>query len=238
MNNAHRKLGLLCFVVVVGCAGCAGFAGNDPTGGKTGESVATVSFPTGWGADSVDPATALQTHRQSLAGRPRQSRVAITDDDGNRTVIRAVDPDAQTASVRLLDSTLRTDTETYYTAEGSYEYDHTTATATQQNETWTPASVGFHASNTIQRPLRNLAIEAQTVTTVDGTPAITYTVKGIQSPNQTPPNAATGSVVVTKQGSVMAFTIRKSNDGYARRYHYRLQTESAPVTKPSWVPAN
>lgn len=107
MNNAHRKLGLLCFVVVVGCAGCAGcagFAGNDPTGGKTGESVATVSFPAGWGADSVDPATALQTHRQSLAGRPRQSRVAITDDDGNRTVIRAVDPDAQTASVRLLDS--------------------------------------------------------------------------------------------------------------------------------------
>jgi len=236
MINSTRAITLGCLTVLIILAGCSGLSGTQ-SADESNTSLETITYPEGWSADSVDAITAHSTHRETLSGQPRTSRIEITDDDGNRTIIRAIDPNAQTGKLRFIESTFSTDTETYYTQTAVHEYDHTTGKlTTPQDASWNASDVGFQASNTIIRPLRNLNITATEATQTANATAITYTVEGLKDPSRSPPNNATGHIVVTETGSITAFDISKSNEDYTRRYRYDLQTDSVTVTEPSWLP--
>ena len=235
MINSTRGITLGCLTLLILLAGCSGLPVTQPAA-ESNTPLETVTYPEGWSADSVDAITAHSTHREALSGQPRKSRIEITDDDGNRTVIRAVDPNAETGKIRFVDSTLSIDTETYYTQAGIHEYDHTTGELTTPEEaSWNASEVGFQASNTIIRPLRNLNITATEATQTANTTAINYTVKGLADASFSPPTNATGHIVVTETGSITAFDISKSNEDYTRRYRYNLQTDSVKITEPSWL---
>jgi hypothetical protein len=238
MVRTTQKLAFVSFAVLLVLAGCSGIPADDRTTADSNVSVETRSYPEGWSTDSVDPTVALGTHRQTLATLSRQSRVEITDADGyNRTVRRTVDTRSQTASVRFLDSSFGTDVESYYTADSTYEYDHTTdEVTTTRDTTWNTSDVGFQASNTIVRPLRNLDVVATESLRVAGDSAINYSVRGIADNSRTPPNAATGYIIVTERGYIAEFDITKSNDDFTRRTQYELSdVGTATVSRPSWV---
>lgn len=240
MDQPKHTFALVGFAVLLIGAGCSGFPTDEQATAGANESLETISYPDGWSSESVDPTTAVQTHRQTLAGRQRQSRIEITDDEGaNRTVIRSVDPNSHTASVRFLDSTFATDTETYYTTGTTYEYDHTTGTITTiQNTTWNSTTIGFQASNMIHRPLTNLEIEASDLTRTNGATVINYSVRGIEDTSRTPPNVASGYVIVSERGFITAFDITKSNTDYTRRFRYDLvELDATTVSEPVWLPS-
>jgi hypothetical protein len=238
MYYSTHPAALVGVAVLLVCAGCSGLPTDDGSGEPVDDSLSTITYPDGWSANGVDPSTALRTHRQTLTGQPRESRIEITDDDGdNRTVSRAVSPDSQTALIRFEDTTFSTDVETYYTARSVYEYDHTTDTiADTRNETWNSTTTGFQADNTILRPIRNLNITAQESVRIAGHPAVNYSVRGLADMSRTPPDNASGYIVVSEQGYITAFDIRKSNEDYIRRYSYDLTTgDSVSVSIPVWL---
>lgn len=237
MDHSTQKFTLVSFSILLVLAGCSGIQTNDPAATDSNASVETISYPEGWSSDSVDSTVALGTHRQTLSNLSRQSQIETTDaDDYNRTVRRTVDTQSQTASVRFLDSSFETDIESYYTANSTYEYDHTTEEVTTIREaSWNTSEVGFQASSTMIRPLRNIDIVANETLRVDGDLAIKYSVQGIKDDSRTPPNAAAGFIIVTERGYIAEFDITKSNDDFTRRTQYELsKVGTASISQPSW----
>ncbi len=224
-------------VVVVLLAGCSGLPAADRQNPTPESTVESFSYPSGWSQDGItDLSVALETHDATVNNTSRRSRLSITDEDSNRTVVRTVDADAGTVSVRWIDAEFGGDIHAYYSAEGVFEYDRTTGELDRNpDENWTQARVGSHER--LQRPLSELDVNATETVTVEGTTAVRYDVTGIEDSVSVPADNATGHVVVTEKGYIAEYDIRRGNDGFTRQTRYEVsEFGTATVTRPEWLP--
>ncbi|MFD1588441.1 hypothetical protein ACFR9U_15770 [Halorientalis brevis] len=199
--------------------------------------VAEFSYPAGWSqAGITDFSAALETHDETVANVSRESRLVITDEDANRTVVRTLDTEAGTGSLRFVDTRFNNDVHAYYSAAGVFEYDRTTGELRRSpDENWTAADVATVAG--LERPLRNLELTATDTVSVEGTTAVRYTVTGIQHPDSVPSNTATGHVTVAREGFIAAYNVTRGNEEFTRQTRYDLSAlGTATVTRPTWMP--
>jgi hypothetical protein len=223
--------------VVILLAGCSGLLATDQQTSTPDPAVENFSYPSGWSQGGItDLTVAVETHDETVENVSRKNRLVITDEDWNRTVVRTVDTGAGTGSIRFIDTQLNTDVHAYYNAEGVFEYDRTTEELTRRSdENWTTADVATMPG--IERPLRNLELNAAETVTVDGSTAVKYTVTGIRNPDSVPSNTATGHVTVAEDGFIAEYDVTRGNDEFTRQTRYRLSAlETATVTRPAWMP--
>lgn len=237
MSNRPRwALSAVILLGVILIAGCSGLLANQQPPNPE-PTVEEFSYPSGWSQNGItDLTVALRTNDRTVKNVSRTSRLITTDADSNRTIIRTVDTDAGTGSVRLIDTQLDTDLHRYYSPTGVFEYDRTTGKVSQlPDEDWTTANVATVTG--LQRPLRNLELNATETVTIDGTAAVRYTVTGIKNPNSVPANTATGHITVVEEGFIAEFDVTRGNDGFTRRTMYDLSAVgNASVTQPAWMP--
>ncbi|WP_423999194.1 hypothetical protein ACOZ4I_10330 [Haloarcula salina] len=236
-DDFREALPALLLAVVVLSAGCSGLPATDRQTSTPKPTVENASYPSGWSQEGIsDVSVALQTHRATVNGTSRKSRMSVTADDRNRTVVRTVDPDAGTASVQLIDTEFDTDVHVYYSAEGVFEYDRTTDELTRKpDQNWTAVRVASHEG--VRRPLSNLELNATEVVIVEGTTGVRYTVTGIRTPDSVPANTASGHVIVAEDGFIAEYDITRSNDEFTRQTRYDVSAfGNATVARPAWMP--
>jgi len=222
---------------VVLLAGCSGLPLADQQTPTAQPTVENFSYPSGWSQTGItDLTVALGTHDKAMENVSRKSRLVVTDEDSNRTVVRTVDTDARTGSIRFIDTQFDDDVHTYYSAAGVFEYDRTTEELHRMpDENWTVAEIATTAG--LERPLRHLEVNATEVVTVEGTTAVRYTVIGIRNPDSVPANTATGHVTVAEEGFIAEYSITRGNDGFTRQTRYDLSAlGNATVRRPAWMP--
>lgn len=231
---SSRAVLLVGILLLAGCSGLPATGQQTPTAHPT---VENFSYPSGWAQEEItDLTVALRTHDETVANVSRTSRLVITDEDSNRTVVRTVDTDAGTGSIRFIATQFDTDRHAYYSAEGVFEYEKTTGELRRMpDENWTVADVATVAG--LERPLRNLDVNATEIVTVAGTTAVRYTVTGIRNPDSVPSNTATGHVTVAEEGFVAEYNITRGNEKFTRQTRYDLSAfGNATVTRPAWMP--
>ncbi len=235
-GRPRRSLTTVALVALLVLAGCAGLSAPDSqTGPET--TVENFSYPQGWSQDGItDRNSAMATHYNTVENASRTTRLVITDDDGNRTVVRTVDVDAGTGSIRFSDTTLGSYRYAYYSSEGVFEYNQATEEVERQpDENWTTADVALTAG--LERPLRSLELNATTTVTDEGTTAVRYAVTGITDPDSVPSDNASGHVTVSEAGYVASYNITRGNDEFTRQTEYELsEFGTATVDRPSWLP--
>lgn len=237
VDRPRRFLRVVLLAGVLLLAGCSGLLAADQQTPTPQSTVETFSYPSGWSqAGITDLTVAMRTHDAAVENVSRRNRLVITDDDSNRTVVRAVDTDAGTGSLRFVDTQLGNDVHAYYSAAGVFEYDRTTGELRRMpDENWTTADVATAAG--LERPLRNLAVNATETVVVEGETAVRYTVTGIRNPDSVPANTASGYVTVAEAGYIAAYNITRGNDGYTRQTRFDLSAlGTATVTRPAWLP--
>ena len=237
VDRLRGSLPAITLAVLILLAGCSGSPATDQEASTPESTVENFSYPSGWSQEGItDVFAALQTHDETVNNTSRRSRLVTTDDDSNRTVVRTLDTDNSTASVRFIATLFGNDIHSYYSDEGVFEYDRTTGELNRSlGEEWTPTRVASHEE--LQRPLLNLDVNATETVTVEGMTAVRYTVTGIRDPDSTPANNATGHIVVTERGYIAAFNITRGNDDYSRQTSYELsEFGNATVTRPAWMP--
>jgi hypothetical protein len=220
-------------VVVLLLAGCSGLPATDRQESTPEPTVESFSYPSGWSQDGItDLSVALETHDATVNDTSRRSRLSITDGDSNRTVVRTVDADAGTVSVRWTDTEFGGNVHAYYSAEGVFEYDRTTGELQRNpDENWTQARVG--SKERVERTLLELDVNATETGTVEGTTAVRYNVTGIEDPVSVPADNATGHVVVTEEGYIAEYDVTRGNDGFARQTRYEVsEFGTATVPRP------
>lgn len=234
LRGALPAIALTVVVLLAGCSGLPATGQQEPTPESTVES---FSYPPGWSQGGItDVAVAVRTHDATVNDTSRRSRLSITGEDSNRTVVRTVDTDAGTASVRWIDTEFGGDIHAYYSAEGVFEYDRTTGELNRNpDEKWTQARVASHEG--IRRPLSRLEVNATETVIVEGTTAVRYNVTGITEPHRVPADNATGYVIVAEEGYIAEFDITRGNDGFSRQTTYEVsEFGNATVTRPEWMP--
>lgn len=237
VDRPPGSLRAVLLAVILLLAGCSGLSVTEQETPTTQPAVENFSYPSGWSQKGMtDLTVALRTHDESVANVSRTSRLVITDEDSNRTVVRTVDTNAGTGSIRFIDTQLDTDIHAYYSAAGVFEYDTTTGELSRMpDENWTVADVATMAG--LERPLRNLEVNATETVTVEGETAVRYTVTGIRNPDSVPSNTATGYVTVAEAGFIAEYNITRGNDGFTRQTRYDLSAVgNATVTRPAWMP--
>lgn len=230
------RLAVLLTVVVL-LAGCSGLPVVDQQTPTPQPTIAEFSYPAGWSqAGITDLSVALKTHDETVKNVSRESRLIITGEDWNRTVVRTIDTEAGTGSIRFVDTQFNNDIHVYYSSEGVFEYNWTTGELSRMpDENWTAANVATVEG--LERPLRNLELNATDTVSVAGTTGIRYTVTGIQNPDSVPSNTATGHVTVAKEGFIAAYNVTRGNEEFTRQTHYNLSAlGNATVTRPTWMP--
>ncbi|WP_243838033.1 hypothetical protein [Halobacterium sp. R2-5] len=178
----------------------------------------------------------MRTHDETLKNASRTSRLVTTGGDSNRTMVRTVDTDAGTGSLRFIDTALGIDIHVYYSPEGVFEYNRITGELSRMpDENWTTAGVATQPE--LDRPLRNLEMNATETVTVGGETAVRYTVTGIRDPDSVPSDTATGHVTVAEAGFIAEYDVTRGNDEFTRQTRYNLSAlETATVTRPAWLP--
>lgn len=223
-------------VVVILLAGCAGSSATDQQEPTLETTVADFSYPSGWSQEGItDPFVAVQTHDAAVNNTSRKSRLLTIDDHSNRTIVRTVDTDAGTASVRWIDMLFGGDIHHYYSAEGVFTYDRTAGELNRSpGENWTRSRVASHEG--LQRPLVELELNATDVVTVEGTTAVEYNVTDIRDPGSFQADNATGHVVVTETGYIAEYDITRRADGSSWQTVYDVsEFGNATVTRPAWM---
>lgn len=219
-------------------AGCAGLA---PTGQQASTPETTVenfSYPPGWSQDGItEIGLPEQTHDDVVRNVSRRARIVVSRDDGTRTVVRTVDVEAGTASLRWNDTLLGNKFHTYYGPEGVFDYDLESGELVRPaDQNWT--MTGFADIDRMGRPLSDLALEATDVVTVEETTAVRYNVTGIDDdPYVVPATNASGYITVTQTGYIASYDITRRNDDFTNHMEYRLSDfGNATVDRPSWLP--
>ncbi|WP_435075561.1 hypothetical protein [Halorubrum sp. HHNYT27] len=233
----RRSLRAMALVALVLSAGCTALPVTDGQASGPDSTVDDFSYPSGWSQDGIaDLSVALRTHEETLHNTSRRSRLAIVDEDGNRTVVRTFDAENGTVSVRWSDTQFGGPMRYYFSAEGAFEYDPATGELTRNpDERWTPAGVASQEG--VRRPLTELDLDATETVTVEGRTAVRYNVTGIEDPVGVPADNATGHVVVTEAGYIAAYNVTRGNDGFSRRTTYEVTDfGNATVTRPAWLP--
>jgi hypothetical protein len=218
-------------------AGCSGLPVTDEQAPATESTVEDFSYPSGWSQQGItDVSVALQTHDGTVNGTSRTSRLVISGEDFNRTVVRTIDTDAGTASIRFIDTQFDTDTHTYYNSEGVFKYDRTTGELNRSpDENWSPTRVASHEG--LRRPLMNLDLNATKTAIVAGTTAVRYNVTGIRDSDSVPAHTATGHVMVAEKGYIAEYNITRGNDEFTRQTEYEVSSfGNATVSRPTWMP--
>jgi hypothetical protein len=231
------SLSAVALVALLVVAGCSGLPTTDQQPSAPETTVENFSYPTGWSQDGItEIGLPKQTHSDTVENVSRRTRFVTSDDDATRTVVRTVDVEAGTASLRWED-TLFGSTYAYYSPDGVFEYDPETDEVTHQpDENWTTARVA--EVERLDRPLMDLGLDATEIVTVEGTPAVRYNVTGIDDdPYAVPATNASGYVTVTQTGYIAAYNITRGNDGFTRQTTYNLsEFGNATVDRPSWLP--
>ena len=237
VRQIRGPLPAITLALVVLLAGCSGLPVTDGQESTSEPTVETFSYPSGWSQDGIaDLSVALETHDATVTNTSRRTRLRIVHEDGNRTTVRAVDPDSGTASVRWNDTLFGSDVHYYYSDEGVFEYDRTTGELTR-NLDGERAPDRLASYETFTRPLLELEVNATETVTVEGTTAVRYNVTGIRDTHRVPANNATGHVVVTEKGYIAEFNVRRGNDGFSRQTRYDVsEVGDATVTRPAWMP--
>ena len=237
VDPPRGSLRVLLLAVLVLLAGCSGLPATDQQTPTPQPTVENFSYPSGWSQEEItDLTVALRTNDETVENVSRTSRLVITDEDSNRTVVRTVDTDAGTGSIRFIATQFDADMHAYYSDEGVFEYDRTTGELSRMpEENWTTADVATVAG--LKRPLRNLEVNATETVSVEGTTAVRYTVTGIEDPDSVPSNTATGHVTVAEDGFIAEYNITRGNDKFTRQTRYDLSAfGNATVTRPAWMP--
>lgn len=237
VDHLRGSLSVITLAIVILFAGCSGSPATDQQAPTPESTVENFSYPSGWSQEAIgDVSVALQTHDRTMNNTSRKSRLVTIDKHSNRTIVRTVDTDAGTASVRWIDMQFGGDIHFYYSTEGVFEYDRTTGELNRSpGENWTQARIASHED--LQRPLLELEVSATETVTVEGTTAVRYNVTGIKDPTRLPANNATGDVVVTKTGYIAEYNITRGNDGFTRQTVYDVsEFGNATVTRPAWMP--
>lgn len=238
-NRPPRRLWTGVLVLTLLLAGCSGLPATDGGTQTPTVSVENFSYPSGWSQDGIDDlSAAVATHRDAVTGVSRTARAVTLDGDDNRTIVRRVDTEAGTASIRFVDTTFDNDVSAYYSDAGVFEYDLDAGElVTRANDSWEMEDVGTFESETLNRPLEGVTLSASDTVLVEGTTAVEYTVTGLADPDRIPADEASGTVVVTREGYVAALNVTKSNEDYWRRMTYSVtDVGSADVERPDWVP--
>jgi len=236
---SRGSLRAVLLVAVVLLAGCSGLPAADSQSGSD-TTVADFSYPAGWSQAGITDArnltVAMRTHDETVENVSRTSRLAVVQGGENRTMVRTVDTDAGTGSLRFIDTELGFDVHTYYSPEGVFEYDRTTGELTRMpGENWTIEGVATQPG--LERPLRHLELNAVETVTVGGDAAVRYNVTGIRNPDRVPSNTASGHVTVAEAGYVSEYDVTRGNDAFTRRTRYNLsELGNATVTRPAWLP--
>lgn len=220
-------------------AGCSGLTATDGGAQTPTVSVENFSYPSGWSQGGVDGLSeAVETHRDAVTDVSRTTRTVTNDGENNRTVVRRVDTDAGTASLRFVDTTFGENVEVYYSNTGVFRYDLNAGDLVEiSNESWKPSDVGTMERNTFTRPLDGVTLGASDTVIVEGTTAVVYTVTGVTDPDQIPADDASGRVVVTREGYIASLNVTKSNDDFWRRTTYSVTDfGTSSVERPDWVP--
>lgn len=240
VDRPRGFLPAILLAVVVLLAGCSGLPATGQQSATPEVTVANFSYPAGWSQAGITDArnltVALRTHDESVRNVSRKSRLVVTGADWNRTMVRTVDTDAGTGSLRFTDTELGVDVHVYYSAEGVFEYDRNTGELSRMpGEDWTTAEVAIQPG--LERPLRNLELNATETVTVGGTTAVRYTVTGIRNPDSVPSNTATGHVTVAEDGFIAEYNVTRGNEEFTRQTRYNLSAlETATVPRPAWMP--
>lgn len=237
IDRPRGSLHAVLLTIAILLAGCSGLPASDRQTPTPQPAVENFSYPSGWSQEGItDRTVALRTHDETVENVSRTSRLVITDESSNRTVVRTVDTDAGTGSLRFIDTALGIDIHAYYSAEGVFEYDRTTGELSRMpDENWTTADVATMPG--LERPLRNLEMNATETVTVEGTTAVRYTVTGIRNPDSVPSNTATGHVTVSQDGFIAEYDVTRGNDEFTRQTRYDLSAfGNATVTRPQWMP--
>ncbi|CQH56230.1 uncharacterized protein HHUB_2353 [Halobacterium hubeiense] len=217
-------------------AGCAGLAPAGQQASTPETTVKNFSYPPGWSQDGItDIGLPQQTHSDTVENVSRRTRFVTSDDDATRTIVRTVDVEAGTVSVRS-EATLFGTTYAYYSPNGVFEYDPETEEVTlRPDENWTTAGVAD--VERLDRPLLDLGLAATEIVTVEGVPAVRYNVTGIANRDFAPATGASGYVTVSETGYIAAYNVTRGNDGFTRRTTYDLsEFGNATVERPSWLP--
>ncbi|MUV61390.1 hypothetical protein [Halobacterium sp. CBA1126] len=236
LTRPRRALPAIALAALLVLAGCAGLSAPDSQP-EPETTVENFSYPPGWSQDGItDLNSAMTTHYDTVENTSRTTRLVITDDDGNRTIVRTVDVDAGTGSIQFSDTTLGSYRDAYYSSEGVFEYDPTTEEVERHpDENWTTADVAVTAG--LERPLGSLELNATETVTVEGTTAVRYAVTGITDPDSVPSNDASGHVTVSEAGYVASYDVTRGNDEFTRQSEYRLsEFGTATVDRPPWLP--
>lgn len=232
-RTSRSAVFLSVFVLLTGCSGLAAVDQQTATPQPT---VAEFSYPAGWSqAGIIDLSVAMETHDETVENVSRKSRLVITDEDSNRTVVRTIDTETGTASIRFVDKQFNSDIHVYYCAEGVFEYDLTSGELRRMPDAnWTAADVATMAG--LERPLRHLELNATDTVSVEGTTAVRYTVTGIENPDSVPSNTATGHVIIAREGFIAAYNVTRGNKDFTRQTRYDLSDlGNATVTQPTWL---
>jgi hypothetical protein len=233
----RRTLQTVFLAGIILLAGCAGLAGTDQQTPTPNATVESFSYPSGWSESGItDLSVAMRTHDETVANVSRTNRLVRIDDDSNRTVVRTVDIDAGTGSLRFVDTQFGNDIHAYYSDAGVFEYDKKTEELRRMpDENWTTADVATAAG--LERPLRSLDVTATTTVIVEGTTAVRYTVTGISNPDSVPSNTATGYITVAQEGFIAEYNVTRGNDDFTRQTRFDLSAVgNATVTRPAWLP--
>ena len=236
VNRPPRLFGAVLLAGIILLAGCSGLTATEQQPPTSQPTVENFSYPSGWSQEGMTNLLDVrQTHVESLANVSRTSRFVHGSQNGNRTLVRTIDTDAGTGSVRFIDSRLHIDRHTYYNSEGVFEYDKNTRELSRMpGKNWTKAEV---ATQRIQRPLNELEMKPTETVTVEGVTAIRYTVTGIKDQDSVPPNIATGYVTVTEEGYIAEYNIMRGYDVFTHQTVYDLSAVgNATVTRPVWMP--
>ena len=238
-HRPPRRLWSGVLVLTLLLAGCSGLPATDGGAQTPTVSVENFSYPSGWSQDGIeDVSDAVATHRDAVTGVSRTTRAVTLDGEYNRTIVRRVDADAGTASLRFVDTTFDNDVSVYYSDAGVFEYDLTTGElVTRANDAWEMNDVGTVEQETLSRPLDGVTLSASDTVLVEGTTAVEYTVTGLADPDRIPANEASGTVVVTREGYVASLNVTKSNEDYWREMTYSVtDVGSTDVERPDWAP--
>ncbi|MCD2204341.1 hypothetical protein [Halobacterium sp. KA-6] len=232
------SLSAVALVTLLVVAGCSGLPTTDQQPSAPETTVENFSYPTGWSQDGItDIGLPEQTHDDVVQNVSRRARLVVSYDDGNRTVVRTVDVEAGTASLRWNDTLFGNELYTYFGPEGVFEYNlKTNELVRPADQNWT--MTGFADIDRMGRPLTDLALEAADVVTVEGTPAVRYNVTGIDDdPYVVPATDASGYITVTQTGYIASYDITRRNDDFTNHMEYRLsEFGNATVDRPSWLP--